>query len=322
MSNGNLTVNNSMRLGVNEQSSGTYSQYVNGSFTMYGGTATITPGILLGTHTSTDPSVATASVTIAGGTLLSGGDITNGAGATFSIVTLNGGTLNMGGNNLGNAARSIDNLSLQSGTLLAVNEINGGASVTKTTAGLLTLLGTNAWTGNTLVSAGTLAVNGWLPNSAVTVPSGGTLAGSGTLSGSVTVDGGTLSPGNSIGTLTVGSLTLTNNLRLTFELGATNASDSVIVTGTLTFSGMETNWFVLTATNGFDTGTYTLFQAGLLAGTGLGAVTNFTDVGGSGMPGYLFLDGANVRLEVFPEPGAGALVAGGLALMWLLRRRR
>jgi hypothetical protein len=93
------------------------------------------------------------------------------------------------------------------------------------------------------------------------------------------------------------------------------------VTGALTISGMETNWFVLNTVGGFGAGTYTLFSANTLNGP-LGAVTNFTAIGGTGYDGYLFLEGNNVRLEVIPEPGAGTLVAAGLTLMLLLRRRR
>lgn len=68
-------------------------------------------------------------------------------------------------------------------------------------AGTLALSGTNTYTGQTRVDAGTLVVNGSL-SSPVAVAANGTLRGIGKLSAALTVNG-TLAPGNSHGTLEV-----------------------------------------------------------------------------------------------------------------------
>lgn len=78
--------------------------------------------------------------------------------------------------------------------------------------------GTKTYSGTTTVEAGTLSVTGSLPNSAVQVNAEGTLGGTGTISGSVTVNG-TLAAGTSVGTLTVGALTLEADSSMTTELG-------------------------------------------------------------------------------------------------------
>ena len=67
--------------------------------------------------------------------------------------------------------------------------ISGAGSVTKSTGGLLDLLGTNTYTGATNLSAGTLRVTGSTATSATTVQSGATLTGAGT-NGAVTVNAG------------------------------------------------------------------------------------------------------------------------------------
>ncbi len=68
----------------------------------------------------------------------------------------------------------------------------------------LILAGTNAYTGQTTVAAGHLIVNGDISASALTsVQSGGTLSGVGRVGDTMILSGGTLSPGNSPGTLNI-----------------------------------------------------------------------------------------------------------------------
>ncbi len=234
------------------------------------------------------------------GNILLGGNSTMSAKYSNSVITVSG-------NISGNYGLTIGNL---------------GSNPPET--GTIVFAGINTYTGPTTVVGGTLTVNGSVLNSAITVQNGGTLGGTGFIAQAVTLNNGAnLSPGNSVGTLTVGDLTLTNGVHLLFELGTPGASDLVIVTNALNFSGMDTNWFVFSVVGGFGEGTYTLFDAA--AGTMLlGSETNFTNIGGSGLDGYLWLDDAakDVKLTVVPEPSAATLVFIGLLTMLLVRRRR
>ncbi|MCX7887125.1 MAG: autotransporter-associated beta strand repeat-containing protein [Verrucomicrobiae bacterium] len=204
--------------------------------------------------------------------------------------------------------------------IIANNGINTAIGLRKEGTGRWILSGQNTYTGPTIVNSGTLVVNGAILNSFVTNNVFGTIAGTGFVA-NLTIISGTLSPGTSVGTLTAGNLTLLGTPTLHFELGPTNASDLVVVNGTLSFSNMETNWFLFSALPGFGLGTYTLFDAGSLAGT-LGPGTNFINIGGSGYDGYLFLEGTDGKLEGVPETSTAALVATGLAILLVLRRRR
>jgi len=100
----------------------------------------------------------------------------------------------------------------------------------------------NSYTGPTTVSNGTLLVNGVI-TSPVTVI-GGTFGGTGVVNRSVTVNfGGTLSPGASIGTLTInGNLSLSGNtlVELNKSLSPAQSNDFVNVSGTLTYGGTLT----------------------------------------------------------------------------------
>jgi len=190
----------------------------------------------------------------------------------------------------------------------------GGTCLTKVGSGSLTLLSTaNSYTGPTTVSSGTLLVNGAIA-SPVTV-NGGTFGGTGTVNNSVTVNsGGTLSPGASIGTLTIsGNLSLSGNtlVELNQSLSPAQSNDFVNVTGTLTYGGTLTVNNLgpaLAAGNHFR-----LFPPG---GANAGGMT-VVGSAGSGLA-YSFNDGV---LSVTSAAGSSAVITnsvsgGNLNLAW------
>jgi alpha-L-rhamnosidase len=95
--------------------------------------------------------------------------------------------------------------------------LQGPAGLVLTGPGWMTLSATNTYTGGTIISNGTLLVNGINSNGVVTI-SGGTLGGSGTFGGAVTCQsGGTLAPGAGVGTA---GTVLTINSSLTLAPGS------------------------------------------------------------------------------------------------------
>lgn len=135
------------------------------------------------------------------------------------------------------------------------------------TAGYTGLIGTLDYTGPTIVNGGGLLIEGELLNSNVTVNSGGLLGGSGTISGTVVVNaGGRLSPGNSPGVLTIGTLTLNAGATTVMEVNGLTAGtqhDQLIITGTGALAG------TLQLVLGYQPhvgDTFTLIRAGTLTG--------------------------------------------------------
>ncbi len=99
-------------------------------------------------------------------------------------------------------------------------------SLTKTGDGVLKLTyGNNTYTGTTRVAAGSLLVNGALNGGGtVTVDAGATLGGTGTITG--LVDGqGLLSPGASVGILSVATIDPAGGMDYAFEFGQTGSPD-------------------------------------------------------------------------------------------------
>ncbi len=204
--------------------------------------------------------------------------------------------------------------------------ISGSGSVYKVAAGKLTLSGANTYAGITNVNVGTL-IAGNSSGSAtgtgpVNVASGAGLGGNGTITGTVTINtGGHLTPGTSVGVLTVGSLTLASNSNLDYELGTPAASDKTIITST---DGLTVNGGIvsITAATGFGAGEYPLLAyngsfAGSIANLSTGSVPNgFT---------YTFLNNTAAHsidlLVTVPEPAMSlATVFLAMSLTWRPRR--
>ena len=93
----------------------------------------------------------------------------------------------------------------------------------KTGTGTLTLSNTDTYFGSTTVNSGKLVVNGQLLDTTVTVNGGATLGGDGTVPAATVQSGGVLSPGDSPGTLTAGSLFLATGSTFNEELGGHTA---------------------------------------------------------------------------------------------------
>jgi autotransporter-associated beta strand protein len=194
--------------------------------------------------------VLTGTNTYTGATNVNAGTLQAGAANAFSpfsaFSVASGATLDFNSFNqtIGSLAGA-GNVTLGAATLTAGNDntsttfsgaISGTGGLTKTGSGTLLLTGISSYTGATTVNAGTLSVNGSIANSALTVNAGGAIGGIGTI-GNTTINGGTLSPGNSIGTLTVqGNLVLTAAAAYLVEVSPA-AADRTNVTGTASLAG-------------------------------------------------------------------------------------
>jgi autotransporter-associated beta strand protein len=209
------TITNNAAVEFTQTASGTYASTMSGSGSLTKtGTGTV---ILAGANTYS------GSTTISAGTLQVGNGGTAGAlGGSGSIA--NAGTL---------AFNRSDAITLS-------RAITGTGSLVQQGPGNLILSATSTFTGPTSVNAGRLSVNGALGNTAVTVQSGGELGGSGSIVGALAIlSGGTLSPGNSIASLSGGATSFAAGAIFGYEVDSSllgslgTAADLLVVSGNL-----------------------------------------------------------------------------------------
>lgn len=194
--------------------------------------------------------------------------VKNLAGGKVDISAVNSatsiGSLSGAGNvELGNKELSLGNLHLDD-VISGIISGNDG-SLVKIGDGTLTLAGDNTYSGTTDVNEGVLLVNGnqSAATGQVAVKSGATLGGNGIIGGAIDVlDDGHITAGatiNSVGKLTTGSLTLSDNAQLDYQFGQAYTpggafNDLIDVNGDLTLDGKLN---IETSPGGsFDVGVY------------------------------------------------------------------
>ena len=203
--------------------------------------------------------------------------------------------------------------------------VSGSLNLTKTGSSTMTLSGTNSYLGTTDINAGKLLVNGeHTGGGTYTVASGASLGGGGLISGPlVTVEtGGSIEPGNSIGQLTVSSLSLATASTSVFEIAGADlaGTDFDQIKGTSVSSAA--GWVLELHFQGQQAGTHNikLFDfssyAGFQAPTVQIASGDATDVSFNSANGIL------TYTQVIPEPTTALLVLLGAVLLPLSRTLR
>jgi autotransporter-associated beta strand protein len=368
MTGGTLGTSESLRIGHNQAT---------GVLTQSGGTVNVQNEVYIGNENS-GSSVGT--YTLSGtGAVNVGNEVHIGRDNATGTLNLNGGTLMTkkleGGNgsatvnfnggvlkakeNQDNLIQNLDVANVQSGgakinsngfNVATSQALTGTGGLEKLGAGSLTLSANNTYAGTTTVSEGLLKVNGSVGS--IQVNSGASLGGSGT-TGSLLVNG-TLTPGNSPGTLNTGSQTWFNSANYNWQIfdatgSAGSGYDLLNISGSLDLSnltagGFGINMWSLSGINPDVNGNATNFNAAnsyswILAQAASG-ITGFeaTDFSiftsaANGTAGFsntfdgalsIAVAGNNLVLnyQAVPEPSSAALTLLGLVSTLALARRR
>jgi autotransporter-associated beta strand protein len=292
-------------------------------------------------------------------TLTNGGGTIDASG-TGAVTFSNPGSVAFSGT--GARTLTLTGSSIAANTLSPIlgDGTGGATSLGKTGAGTWNMTGANTYTGGTTVSGGTLRVGNASGTSATgtgavnvtgtgAVGSGGTLGGNGFITGTVTISsataanqGGTIAPGNSIGTITVGNMVWQPNGTYVVEHdpnssatpGTTN--DLISSPGTLDLSGLVGGPFTISLVPTVPGPTpsvqqaYTIVNAagGIILPAGqnpsnLNNLFNFTGAFNSAPVASLNGNALQLTFTPVPEPAFVLLGCGAVAgaAGWWKRRR-
>ena len=196
-------------------------------------------------------------------------------------------------------------------------------SLMKTGPGILSLANTETYGSNTLVNAGTLAVNGTVAGSGLFVATNSStasfLGGTGTISCPVVIsNGAALAPGNSIGILTVNNnLTLFGNMLIEVNTNAAQNCDKTVVSGALTNAGTGNLVITNVGTSALQTGNrFFLFNKAMSNGAALNILSpGITATWSNG----LAVDGSIqviATIPITPVPITVSQTASTLTMSW------
>jgi autotransporter-associated beta strand protein len=180
--------------------------------------------------------------TYTGGTTIFGGALQLGNGGTSGSILGNVAFCSDASNALCDPSTNKILAFNRSDTYSFDGTISGPGQVVQSGSGKTVLTAASTYSGPTFVNAGTLSVNGSIASSPVFVNFGGTLGGNGTVGPTMILPGGVLSPGNSVGTLTVnGNLVLSAASFYMVEVEGdradrTNVSGAASLAGTVAVS--------------------------------------------------------------------------------------
>jgi fibronectin-binding autotransporter adhesin len=240
----------------------TYAGEIQGSggLTLAGGTQT-----LAGANSYTGATVVNAGALQAGAanTFAPLSAFTIGSGATLGLNGFDqtiGSLSGAGGVTLGSATLTTGNDNTNT-TFSGL--ISGSGGLAKVGSGTFALTGANSYAGGTIVSAGTLVVDGSIANSMASVLSGATLGGKGMIGGLVANSGSTIAPGlaTPFSTLSVaGNASFAAGSTYLVNVSANGQNDKLAVGGAATLSGGTVD--VLAGSGSFTPATrFTLLSA-------------------------------------------------------------
>lgn len=201
-----ISLTNSGALVVNQPADGTFGGVISGN----------------GTVTKT----GTGALTVSGGNTYTGGTTVNGGSLIASSASL---PVNQNVVLANNSTLTFN----QSANGTFGGNITGSGTIQKQGTGVLTLANTTSAPVN--VQGGSLLFTGGM--GATNVATGAFLGGNGTITGNLT-NSGTVSPGNSPGTITVtGNYTQTSSGNLVIELASATSFDRLVVNGSAALAG-------------------------------------------------------------------------------------